>query len=821
MSKYPNLSTGSRRVLSVAKVIAKDCYHDFLTTEHLLLGVLEQKTPCMGVKKLADLGVDVTIFKSFIITNLRKYKGDKQPSLNSIEPSDRVLTMFEYASCIAQELDSNVVDVDHILLSILVSDSGTGNNLFKLKNIDTDLLYDTIYTELQPKEKKRQQTKQKQSSGQSSETDDTDQQAQEDKLLQFATDLTDQAFNGDLDPVVGRDDELKSIIHVLCRRKKNNPVLIGEPGVGKTAIVELLAQKIVEGDVPARLRNKTIYSLDLARMVAGTIYRGQFEERIKEMVAYVSSRDDIILFIDELHTLVGAGSAQGSMDASNILKPALARGTISCIGATTVAEYKEFIESDGALDRRFQSTYVSEPTVNDTVEILKGVKSKYEMYHNVRYNNNVLTSIANLTDRYITDKRFPDKAIDILDEIGARLRCDEYQPNSDIIHMVQELKETTLKKQAAVVTQQFEKGLQYRAHEQVLASQIQALDEEVTNSTEDKTIRVTVDDICDLISDKTGIPVNAMTQTESVALKKLESKIQNIVIGQDPGIQKIVSAIKRSRAGVSDPDKPICSLLFLGPTGVGKTHLARTLGEEYFQTESFKQFDMSEFSERHSISKLIGSPPGYVGYGEGGLLTEFVRHNPYSVILFDEIEKAHPEVLQIFLQLLEYGMVTDSEGLEVNFRNTIIVMTSNIGSHKFDKGDRVGFNPGNTDISQAVISEIQKIYAPELLNRIDEIIVFKRLKDKHMLSIVKLMLSKLKKTVRANTKHVVYFEDSVHEHILSNIDTDIYGARPMKRYIVTAIENKLAEQIMTLTDTKSHKIVVDLVDGDISVKVLN
>ena len=507
------------------------------------------------------------------------------------------------------------------------------------------------------------------------------------------------------------------------------------------------------------------------------------------------------------------------MDASNILKPALARGTISCIGATTTSEYKEYIESDGALDRRFQSTYVNEPTCDDVLNILKGIKSKYETFHNVKYTIPVMSHIVELADRYITDRRFPDKAIDILDEIGARRRCDQYVPNPDMQNLLQELKETTLKKHTAVTTQQFEKGLEYRAREQIIQQQLMKMDAETKTGDENATLKITVDEVSDLIADKTGIPVSKLNESEINTLRKLESRMKTVVVGQDPGISKIVSAIRRSRAGISDPEKPICSLLFLGPTGVGKTHLARCLGDEYFDNNCFKQFDMSEFSEKHSISKLIGSPPGYVGYGEGGALTEFVRFNPYSVILFDEIEKAHPEVLQIFLQLLEYGMVTDSEGLEVNFKNTIIVMTSNVGSHKFDKGDTVGFSTVNTDVDQAVINEIQKLYAPELLNRIDELVVFKRLSDNHMVTITDLMLNRLKKNVRKNTKNQLIFEPEVAKHIVSKIDTDKYGARPLKRYIVTEIENRIAEEIMSGNTDQPAKYHISIKDDTISVAV--
>ncbi len=802
MKEYPNLSPASRRAILSAKTIARDCKHDFITTEHILLAILDRKTITPGIKVLEQVGVDLEEFKSFIITNLAKWNDRDTPAIDSIEPSARMLSMLSYASAIAQELDSEQIKVDHMLLSILVSDTGTGNNLFRLKNISTDELYEAIYVELEPKSKTRAKNRTRQPAQTGAPTMRDNDSTEMTSLTDYAVNLTLEAANKQLDPVIGREPELGDIIQVLSRRTKNNPVLIGEPGVGKTAVVELLAQKIILDDVPQNLRGKQIYALDLARLVAGTIYRGQFEERLKAAISYVSSQDDIILFIDELHMLVGAGSTTGSMDASNILKPALARGKISCIGATTTAEYKEHIEGDGALDRRFQSIYVTQPTVDESLEILKGIKHKYELFHNVRYNNTVLSSIVMLCDRYMPEKSFPDKAIDVLDEVGAKARVSQYKGREGVSDLHNQLEIVIQKKEAAVVTQRFSDGTKYRTQEMNIRDRLVEHDKEHIEQQEReiKTLRITVDHVNDLVSTRTGVPVSRLEEAEVTKLAALNNRISSRVVGQRKGIEKIVNSIKRSRAGISDPNKPICSLLFLGPTGVGKTHLARCMGEEMFTSDSFRQFDMSEFTEKHSVSKFIGAPPGYVGYGEGGALTEYVRHNPHCVLLFDEIEKAHPEVMQIFLQLLEYGTLTDSEGLEVNFKNTIVVMTSNIGSHKFEKGTSVGFNSTELSIEQAVQDEVQKMYPPEFLNRLDETIVFDKLTDGDMTQICRILLKELKSNIRKNTGKRVQIEDEVVNFIVDQVSNNKYGARPLKRCITKYIETPLADKIIDNTD---------------------
>ena len=806
MNQKPELSPGGRRIMIKAKSLARDFCHDFITTEHMLLSILESEKTGRGVDVMIDLDVDVESFKEFIIKNLRKYKNKNKPELKDIEPSERVLKMLSFAASIAKEMDQTTVSIDHILLSILVSDAGSGTNLFRLKNIDVNFLYEAIYIEIQPKKTRR---KKQTVSDEELEEPHIPGVVDKDSVLEkYATNLTEEAASGEIDPVIGRETEVTSMIQVITRRTKSNPVLIGEPGVGKTAVVEALAQQIVTGEVPTPLRYKQIYTLDLTRLVAGTIYRGQFEERLKEVISYVQARDDIILFIDELHMLVGAGSGAGSMDASNILKPALARGKICCIGATTLQEYKEYIEGDGALERRFQSIIVDEPSVEHTIQILKGVKRKYEEHHNVKYNNNVIHEIVTLCERYVPEKNFPDKAIDVLDQLGAKLNISRFTPSEELKSLKDELKKIIKQKERSVERCDFDVALGYRETEYELCEQIGQMIIDNDNVQDNRTIRATIQDAREIISDKCGVDLSDVDNDEITRLISLPRRLNKSVVGQQQAVNGVCDAINRSRAGINDPDKPICSFMFMGPTGVGKTQLARTLGNEIFLTGGFKQYNMSEFTERHTVSKLIGSPPGYVGFGEGGDLTEFVRHNPYSVLLFDEIEKAHPDVLQLFLQILEYGELVDGDGLEVNFKNTIIIMTSNVGAHKFEKRSSVGFSQAD-DTQTAVMNELKKMYAPELINRFDEVIVFDKLTDDDLLYITKQLIQQLRTKVRKNTGKRVVIDDQVISYVLNQCDdTDLYGARPIKRSITRTIETPLANHLIQTQD-KTVTITVE------------
>lgn len=814
MNNSPDMSAGTRTVMIHAKKIARDHKHNFITTEHVLLSILDTERETKGIETLKNMiDIDVKVFKQFITDNLSKYKMPKIPELSEIEPSDRVLKMLSYAGSIAKEMQVDIVDIDHVLLSILVSDAGTGNNLFRLKNIDVNVLYELIYNEVEPKRVKARKRRRKQavSGEQSADGAPAAADITHDKVLEkYTTNLTSLAHAGQLDPVIGRDQETMSIIRTLCRRNKNNPVLIGEPGVGKTAIVELLAQKIVTGDVPSKLINKQIHVLDLTRLVAGTIYRGQFEERMKEVITAIQAKTDAIMFIDELHMLVGAGASTGSMDASNILKPALARGAISCIGATTIQEYKEYIEGDGALERRFQVTMVDQPDHEQTFEILKGIKSKYEGFHNVRYNNTVLHEIVQLCDRYLPEKRFPDKAIDVMDEVGAKVCIDKFVSSDTITLLRTELDDTILLKNNCVESQNFEQGLTHRTTQDHLEHTLLSAYEErdsVHSFNATKT-RITIEDIQNLISDKTGVPVQSLSRDDRQKVTTVEQRLNAQVLGQELAVGKIASAIKRSRVGVNNPNKPVCSFLFLGPTGVGKTMLARTMSDIMFDSDSMKQYDMSEFTERHSISKLIGSPPGYVGYGEGGSLTEYVRHNAHCVLLFDEIEKAHPDVLQVFLQILEYGCCTDSEGLEVNFKNTIIIMTSNLGAHLYDKRSSVGFGP-TPDTHDAILGHLKNTYAPEFINRFDEIVVFNKLQTDHMHEIVNQLLRQLKTNVKNCSKITIKYTPQVIDYLLHKNKSLEYGARPLKRIITEHVETPLAEHVINTPDVKCVRVSVN------------
>lgn len=808
----PELSARSRKIMMTAKRLAQTYLHDFVTTEHILLSILEAPNPCDGVQIMSTMNIDVIEFKSFIMTSLGKYKGDRRPVLSDIEPSGRVLKVMSYASCIAQEMKRLAVDVDHILMSILVSDSGTGNNLFKLKNIDVDDLYEIIYSSIAPRIDKTRRKLQKAGTGTGGDVSKTS-KTKESVLAKYAVNLTQQAAVGDLDPVIGREHEVDGMIQILSRRTKNNPVLIGEAGVGKTAVVEALSLRIINNEVPEGLMDKEIHTLDLAALVAGTIYRGQFEERLKDVISYVQDRENIILFVDELHMLAGAGSSTGAMDASNILKPALARGKLSCIGATTTQEYKEYIECDGALERRFQSIYVDEPDVDDTYLILKGIKHKYESYHNVTYSNIVLREIVSLCDRYAVEKNFPDKAIDILDEVGARKKVSNSLVG-DIGFINDELGRLEKAKDEAVASKLFDEAVTLRREEEALLNDKSDMTAALKLRTVGRAQKVTLTDVYDIISDKCNVPVASLEEDEADVLSKLSNKIQRKVIGQQTGVDKICNAIKRSKAGISDPEKPICSLMFLGPTGVGKTHLARILGDTVFNNNNFKQFDMSEYSEQHSVSKLIGSPPGYIGYGDGGKLTEYVRHQPYCVLLFDEIEKSHPDIMQTFLQILEYGTLTDSDGLEVNFKNTIIIMTSNIGAHTFEKRGSVGFGDVCSR-EEGVLTELRKVYPPEFLNRFDELVTFEKLREEDLLKILKILIDNTKKTLKSNNKTSLHIDPPIYEHLLSIAeDIDRYGARPLKRLITQHIETPLADYIINNNLSKAKKLYVMLDDDN-------
>jgi ATP-dependent Clp protease ATP-binding subunit ClpC len=622
-----------------------------------------------------------------------------------------------------------------------------------------------------------------------------------------------------MDPVVGRENEIRRVTQVLCRRTKNNPVLIGEAGVGKTAIVEGLAQQIASGMVPENLLDKKVVTLDLALMVAGTKYRGQFEERIKAVMDELKKAKNIIIFIDEMHTIVGAGAAEGAMDASNIFKPALSRGELQCIGATTLAEYRKYIEKDSALDRRFQSVKVEAPSVDDTILILKGIRPKYEEHHNVNFTDKALAAAAKLTDRYVTGKFLPDKAIDAVDEAGARSRMESLKRPPEIEKLSDEIKDICSTKETAISDQNFEDAAEARDKEKKLRAKRERVLEKWKKSREEERATVDEDDMLQVIADWTGIPLNRMEAKESKKLLKLESELRKQIVGQDFATEVVSKALRRSRADLKDPKRPIGSFMFLGPTGVGKTHLAKVLAERIFgDQDSLIQIDMSEYMEKHAVSRMIGSPPGYVGHEEGGQLTEAIRRKPYSVILFDEIEKAHPDVAQILLQILEDGRLTDSLGRKVDFRNTILIMTSNVGAHILQRNSSLGFSTGNSEddfdnTKDKIMDEAKKSFKPEFLNRLTEIVIFRPLVKDSMRAIVDLELKKV--TDRLKEKKLkLLVSDQVKEFLIEKGYDNKLGARPLRRAVEKYLEDSLAEEVLSGSLRKNKTIHVLITEDE-------
>ena len=639
-------------------------------------------------------------------------------------------------------------------------------------------------------------------------------------LNQYGSDLTKKAREGKLDPVIGRRTEIDRVIQILSRRTKNNPCLIGEPGVGKTAIAEGLAEKIVAGDVPETLKNKRVVSIDISGMVAGAKYRGDFEERIKKSLEEVKKAGDVILFIDEIHTIVGAGSAEGAVDAANILKPLLARGEVQVVGATTTTEYRKYIEKDAALERRFSPVTVNEPTEEDTIKILEGLRDKYEAHHNVKITDESIKAAVELSMRYVNDRYLPDKAIDLIDEAASRVKMQTYTKPDSMRNLEEEIEKVSKEKEEAIATQNFEKAAKLRDNEK---AKKQKLEEEQAKWKEDNTKKVMVlskEDIAHVIASWTGIPVNKITETENEKLKHLEENLHKRVVGQDEAVSAVSKAIRRGRVGLTDPNRPTGSFLFLGPTGVGKTELAKALAEAMFGNEdSMIRVDMSEFMESHSVAKLIGSPPGYVGYDEGGQLTEKVRRKPYSVILFDEVEKAHPDVMNMLLQILEDGRLTDSQGRTVNFKNTVIIMTSNVGAKLITDKNKLGFSGGNEeenkkqeyeDIKKEVMGELKKQFRPELINRIDDIIVFHKLENEDVKKIIEIMLSQVTKRLEKQDIKIE-IDNSVKELIAKKGVDNNYGARPLRRAIQNMLEDKIAEAILdgVVKTGKKAKAIVE------------
>ncbi|MCM8525890.1 MAG: ATP-dependent Clp protease ATP-binding subunit, partial [Lentisphaeraceae bacterium] len=635
-------------------------------------------------------------------------------------------------------------------------------------------------------------------------------------LRSYGRDLTEMARKKELDPVIGRSNEIERIIQILCRRNKNNPVLIGEAGVGKTAIVEGLAQAIVEGHVPDILRGKIVVALDLPQMIAGTKYRGQFEERIKAVMEEIKASKNVILFIDELHTIVGAGSAEGAMDASNILKPALSRGEIQCVGATTMDEYRKYIEKDAALERRFQSLVVNAPNIEDAIEILRGIVYKYEEHHHVEYTQDALEEAVRLSERYITGRQLPDKAIDVMDEAGARARIAAMVRPPDLQHIEDEINGIQQSKKDAIENQKFEEAANLRDKEKSLKKQLENTLDEWKVENDSKIVTINSDDISAIVSSLTGVPIKQLEECELQKLLHMEKELEKVIVGQNEALASLTRALRRSRADLKDPKRPIGSFIFLGPTGVGKTLLAKTIAEEMFgDADALIQVDMSEYMEKFNVSRLVGSPPGYVGHGDGGELTEKVRRRPYSVVLFDEIEKAHPDIMNIMLQILEEGMVTDTNGVKIDFRNTIIIMTSNVGASKIHNSGILGF--GDSDEEMAYERQVEKLqeaakkhFKPEFLNRVDEVIVFRELTATHLRAIIDLEISKI--TERLKGKEIILnYDNDVKDFLIDKGYKPEYGARPLRRAVERHLEDHLAEEILrgNLKSGKEVKVTLD------------
>ena len=809
-----NFTPRAQQVLALARKEADRFHHNYVGTEHLLLGLINLGQG-VAVNVLQKMGLDLDTVRQAVDEQVGL--GPEAKPSGNVPYTPRVKKVLALAGKEAKGLNHSYVGTEHILLGLLREGEGVAARVLKSLDVDADRCRNEILSELDPNFSSSEETESSVVGG--GEGDEKSKDHKTPALKAFGRDLTEIAKNGEMDPVVGREKEIRRVTQILCRRTKNNPVLIGEAGVGKTAIVEGLAQQIASGMVPENLVDKKVVTLDLALMVAGTKYRGQFEERIKAVMDELKKSKNIIIFIDELHTIVGAGAAEGAMDASNIFKPALSRGELQCIGATTLAEYRKFIEKDSALDRRFQSVKVEAPSVDDTILILKGIRPKYEEHHNVKFTDKSLTAAAKLTDRYVTGKHLPDKAIDAIDEAGARSRMESLKRPSEIEDLSDEIKEVCALKETAISDQNFEEAAEARDKEKKLRAKRDRVLEEWKKSREETRAEVNEDDMLQVVSDWTGIPLNRMEAKESKKLLKLESEIRSQVIGQDFATEVIAKALRRSRADLKDPKRPIGSFMFLGPTGVGKTHLAKVLAERIFgDQDSLIQIDMSEYMEKHAVSRMIGSPPGYVGYEEGGQLTEAIRRKPYAVILFDEIEKAHPDVAQILLQILEDGRLTDSLGRKVDFRNTILIMTSNIGAHILQKNTSMGFSIGDADqdfenTKDKILDEAKKSFKPEFLNRLTELVIFRPLAKDSMHAIVELELDKVSERLKEK-KLKLSVSDEAKQFLIEKGYDEKFGARPLRRAVERYLEDNLAEALLSGNLRKNKPIKVLISDDE-------
>ncbi len=804
-----NFTPRAQQVLALARKEADRFNHNVIGTEHLLLGLIKLGQG-VAVNVLQKLGLDLDTVRLEVEKQVGT--GPDQKMMGSIPYTPRVKKVLALAQKEAKALNHTYVGTEHILLGLLREGDGVAARVLKNLDVDIELTRKEVLKELDPNFAAADEP----IPGEAIPGKAAAEKKGEVKtpaLKAFGRDLTEIARKGEMDPVIGRKSEIERVIQILCRRTKNNPVLLGEAGVGKTAIVEGLAQEIAAGNVPELLRDRRLITLDLALMVAGTKYRGQFEERIKAVMDEIRRSRNIILFIDELHTIVGAGSAEGTMDASNIIKPALSRGELQCIGATTLNEYRKYIEKDAALERRFQAVKVEAPSVAEAVLILKGLRPKYEEHHKAEFTDKAIEASVKLSDRYITDRFLPDKAIDVMDEAGARARIGTMTRPPEVKSLEAEIEEIKARKEKAIKDQDFEGAASMRDKEKQAKEKLEALLNEWRTTREEKRVKVDEEDILQVVSKWTGIPLQRMEQGEMQRLLQVETEMDKVVIGQREAVSALCKALRRSRADLKDPRRPIGTFALLGPTGVGKTLLAKTLAEQLFgDTKALIQLDMSEYMEKFNVSRLIGSPPGYVGYEEGGQLTEQVRRKPYSVVLFDEIEKAHPDVWNMLLQILEEGKLTDNVGRVVNFRNTIILMTSNVGSDTIRKQSTLGFSPITDENSyekmrEKILDEAKKTFRPEFLNRLDDIIVFRALTKPDLVQILDLEITKVMQRLKAKNI-MLQLDDKAREFLVNKGYDPLYGARPMRRAVERSLEDPLAEEILRGAFQEGEPIIV-------------
>jgi ATP-dependent Clp protease ATP-binding subunit ClpC len=810
-----NFTPRAQQVLQLARKEADRFNHNYVGTEHLLLGLIKLGQG-VAVNVLQKMGLDLETVRMEVEKQVGS--GPETKIVGNVPYTPRVKKVLALAGKEAKALSHSYVGTEHILLGLLKEGEGVAARVLKSLEIDIERTKNEIQKELDPN---FTPSEPEQEPGEPSRKD-----VKTPALRAFGRDLTELAKKGELDPVIGRRNEIERVIQVLCRRTKNNPVLIGEAGVGKTAIAEGLAQEIASGNVPELLRDKRVVTLDLALMVAGTKYRGQFEERIKAVMDEIRRSKNVILFIDELHTIVGAGSAEGAMDASNIIKPALSRGELQCVGATTMNEYRKYIEKDAALERRFQTVKVDAPTIEEAIEILKGLRPKYEAHHKAKLTDEALETAVRFSERYITGRFLPDKAIDVMDEAGARARINAMTRPPNVKQIEKDIEEIRVEKEAAIKAQDFEKAASLRDKEKQTKEKLDAILTKWREEREEKEVLVTADDMMHIISKVTGVPLQRMEQAETEKLLKMEEELKGRVIGQDEAVTAISKALRRSRADLKDPRRPIGSFIFLGPTGVGKTFLAQQLAEFMFgDRDALIQIDMSEYMEKFTASRLIGSPPGYVGYEEGGQLSEAVRRRPYSVVLFDEIEKAHPDVMHLLLQILEDGKITDSLGRKIDFRNTIIIMTSNVGAETLRRQTTMGFAAtqpvGEHEydaMRDKLMEEAKKTFKPEFINRLDDIIVFHQLTRDNLMHIVDLEVAKVLMRVKAKEVHVE-LQTSAKEFLIEKGYDPMYGARPMRRAVEKYLEDPFAEEILRGNVKAGDRVEVLAVDGKLVFRV--